>query len=147
MRAENMAIMVGTNTVVADNPRLLTTHWSGRNPLRITLDRHSRLNPSMNIFSSDAPTIVYKDNTSWPFILTDLAHRNIHSVLVEGGCQLLNHIIETGIYDEMHIEVAPVTLGSGIPAPTIDLPQQADTITDQRKLYTIIKSSLITLEQ
>ena len=31
-RAENMAIMVGTRTVLLDNPRLLTTHWSGRNP-------------------------------------------------------------------------------------------------------------------
>ena len=39
-RAENMAIMVGTNTILLDNPRLLTSHWSGRNPIRITLDRH-----------------------------------------------------------------------------------------------------------
>ena len=34
MRAENMAIMVGTNTVIMDNPRLMTTHWEGRSPIR-----------------------------------------------------------------------------------------------------------------
>ena len=43
MRAENMAIMVGTNTVLLDNPRLLNTHWEGRNPIRVTLDRHNRI--------------------------------------------------------------------------------------------------------
>ena len=43
MRAENMAIMVGTNTVLLDNPRLMNTHWEGRNPIRVTLDRHNRI--------------------------------------------------------------------------------------------------------
>ena len=104
-RAENMAIMVGTRTVLLDNPRLLTTHWSGKNPIRITLDRQGVLPVDSRIFSNEAPTIVYRENTDWRFIVSDLAARNIHSVLVEGGSTLLQHILDSGIYDEVHIEV------------------------------------------
>ena len=104
-RAENMAIMVGTRTVLLDNPRLLTTHWSGRNPIRITLDRHGVLPADSRIFSDDTPTLVYRENTDWSVILSDLAQRNIHSVLVEGGSTLLQHILDSGIYDEVHIEI------------------------------------------
>ena len=112
-RAKNMAIMVGTNTVLLDNPRLMTTHWSGRNPIRITLDRHGVLPADSKIFSNEAETIVYRDNTNWEFILSDLAARNIHSILVEGGATLLNNIIASGIYDEVHIEKSMLELEEG----------------------------------
>ena len=105
-RAENMAIMVGTRTVLLDNPKLLNTRWSGRHPIRITLDRHGVLSPDSHIFSSDSPTIVYADNTDWSFILSDLAARNIHSVLVEGGTILLQSILDSGLYDEVHVEIS-----------------------------------------
>ena len=113
-RAENMAIMVGTRTVLLDNPRLLTTHWSGRNPIRVTLDRHGVLPANSKIFSDESETIVYSENTDWKFILKDLARRNIHSILVEGGAMLLNHILDSGVYDEVHVEVGTATLGEGI---------------------------------
>ena len=117
-RAENMAIMVGTRTVLLDNPRLLTTHWSGRNPVRVTLDRHSVLPAASRIFSDESETIVYKENTDWQFVLNDLAQRNIHSLLVEGGAALLNTILESGVYDEVHVEVAKdVEIGDGVKAP------------------------------
>ena len=137
MRAENMAIMVGTNTVLLDNPRLLNTHWEGRNPIRVTLDRHHRIPADARIFSDDSETIVYRDRTDWPFVLSDLASRNIHSILVEGGTTLLAHILQTGIWDEIHVEVAPeITIGDGVPAPKIDLPANYETV-DGHKLYTI----------
>ena len=139
MRAENMAIMVGTRTVLLDNPRLLNTHWEGRNPIRITLDRHHQIPSDARIFSDGTETIVYRDRTDWPFILSDLAARSIHSVLVEGGATLLNHILSTGIWDEIHIEVAPeLTIGNGIPAPTIPLPDTFDLV-DGHRLYTLRK--------
>ena len=137
MRAENMSIMVGTNTVLLDNPRLLNTHWEGRNPIRVTIDRHNRIPADARIFSGEAETIVYRDRTDWPYILEDLAKRNIHSILVEGGTTLLNHILETGIWDEMHIEVAPeLTIGEGVAAPKITLPDTFETV-DGHRLYTI----------
>ena len=139
MRAENMAIMVGTNTVLLDNPRLLNTHWQGRNPIRVTIDRHGRIPADARIFSDDAETIVYRDRTDWPFILEDLAKRNIHSILVEGGTTLLNHILETGIWDEIHVEVAPeLTIGDGVKAPQITLPDTFEEV-DGHRLYVIIQ--------
>ena len=137
MRAENMAIMVGTNTVLLDNPRLLNTHWEGRNPIRVTIDRHGRIPADARIFSDEAETIVYRERTDWPYILADLARRNIHSILVEGGTTLLTHIMETGIWDEMHVEVAPeLTIGDGVKAPKVTLPEDYEEI-DGHRLYTI----------
>ena len=139
MRAENMAIMVGTRTVLLDNPRLLNTHWEGRNPIRVTFDRHGVIPSDARIFSDDIETIVYHERTDWPFVLTDLAKRNIHSILVEGGPTLLNHILETGIWDEMHIEVAPeLTIGEGVAAPQVTLPNIFETV-DGHRLYTIFQ--------
>ncbi len=139
MRAENMAIMVGTNTVLLDNPRLLNTHWTGRNPIRVTIDRHNRIPADARIFSDDSETLVYRDRTDWPFITEDLAKRNIHSILVEGGTTLLNHILNTGIWDEIHVEVAPeLTIGDGVKAPHIPLPDTFETV-DGHRLYTIKK--------
>ena len=119
MRAENMAILVGSNTALLDNPKLKTTHWVGRNPIRVLLDRRKRVPKESAIFSEDAPTIVYSENTEWPFVLEDLAKRGIHSILVEGGAQVLNHILETGIYDEIHVETGEICIGDGVPAPKI----------------------------
>lgn len=124
-RAENMAIMVGTRTALLDNPGLRTTRWNGRNPIRIVLDRHNKIPSDAKIFSADAETIVYRENTDWQYILSDLAARNIHSVLVEGGATLLNYIINTGIFDEVHIEVSdkrlPISSGSvGVKAPVFE---------------------------
>ena len=140
MRAENMAIMVGTNTVLKDNPRLNVTRWVGRNPVRVTVDRHGRLGSSYRrkdswkIFDDSAPTIVYRDRTDWEYILSDLAQRGIHSILVEGGATLLNHILATGIYDEIHVEVADIEIGDGIKAPEVELNNEYDEI-DNHKLY------------
>ncbi len=148
MRAENMAIMVGTNTVLMDNPRLLNTHWEGRNPIRVTLDRHHRIPDDARIWGGESdypgiePVIVYRDRTDWPYILEDLAKRNIHSILVEGGTTLLAHILQTGIWDEIHVEVAPdLKIGEGVPAPKIDLPDECETI-DGNLLYTIFNNEL-----
>ena len=140
MRAENMAIMVGTRTVLLDNPRLLNTHWEGRNPIRVTLDRHNVIPADARIFSDEAETIVYRDRTDWLFILEDLAKRNIHSILVEGGTTLLNHILENGTWDEIHIEVAPeLRIGDGVPAPHVTLPENFEEV-DGHRLYTIVKN-------
>ena len=147
MRAENMAIMVGTNTVLMDNPRLMTTHWEGRNPIRVTVDRHNRIPMESRIFErkeSDYPgidpVIVYRERTDWEYILEDLAGRGIHSIMVEGGTTLLNHIIETGLWDEMHVEVAPeITIGEGVAAPSVNFADfNGDfEVVDGHKLYTI----------
>lgn len=144
MRAENMAIMVGTNTVLMDNPRLLTTHWEGRNPIRVTMDRSGKIPMKSKIFASTGsdypgidPVIVYRERTDWNFILEDLADRGIHSILVEGGPTLLRSILASGIWDEIHVEVAPeITIGDGVRAPEVRLPEHFEQV-DGHRLYTI----------
>jgi diaminohydroxyphosphoribosylaminopyrimidine deaminase/5-amino-6-(5-phosphoribosylamino)uracil reductase len=145
-RAENMSIMVGTRTVLLDNPRLLNSRWSGRNPIRITLDRHHVLPEDSNIFSDQSPTIVYRDNTEWTYVLSDLAKRNIHSVLVEGGAILLQNIIDSGLYDEVHVEVSQYSLSQsvgrlaqGVEAPKYVFSTQP-TIVDGNRVYVEYKN-------
>ncbi len=140
MRAENMSIMVGTRTALLDNPRLQTTRWSGRNPIRIVTDRHHILPRTLRIFSDDSPTIVYDTDTEWKHILNDLHNRNIHSVLVEGGRQWLETIIGTGLWDEIHIEVAPISIGNGVKAPAVQLNTKETLMVGKNRLYTICKS-------
>lgn len=136
MRAENMAIMVATHTAILDNPRLQTTRWTGRNPLRVLLDIHHRVPVTNRIFSEGAETVVY-DTPDWQSILKDLVSRGVHSIIVEGGAQWLRTIMDTGIYDELHIEVAPVTIGEGVKAPKVTLPDTPDTIVYGNAIYTI----------
>ena len=140
-RAENMAIMVGTRTVLLDNPRLLNTRWSGRDPIRVTLDRHGVLSRDCRIFSDEAPTIVYRENTDWQYILSDLANRNVHSILVEGGAILLQHILDSGLYDEVHVEVSKYSLPQvdgqiigGVASPNYVF-STSPTIIDGNKIY------------
>ena len=140
-RAENMAIMVGTRTALLDNPRLLNTRWSGRHPIRITLDRHGVLPADSRIFSDESPTIVYRENTDWQYILQDLAQRNIHSVLVEGGATWLQHILDSGLYDEVHVEVSRYDLSQlagldqqGVAAPNYVL-TSLPRVVDGNRVY------------
>lgn len=145
LRAENMAILVGKRTALLDNPKLLTTRWSGRNPIRILLDRHQQVCKDNNIFSADAQTIVYSDNTDWKYVLSDMAERGIHSVVVEGGAQVLQSVLDSGIYDEIHIEVSPNTLvvgQKGVLAPAVVLPDKPAKVLYQHRLYEIINNNL-----
>ena len=139
MRAENMAIMVGTRTALLDNPRLLTTRWSGRNPIRVLPDRHHAVPRHFRIFSNDSETVVYEDSTDWQHILSDLAGRGIHSLIVEGGRIWLDTILESGIWDEMHIEVSPLRIGDGVPAPKVQLPASSLCSVEGHRLYVIEK--------
>ncbi len=135
MRAENMAIMVGTNTAILDNPSLRVTHWSGHNPLRVVIDKHDRIPRDYKLFTTDdAETLVFKTYDRQE-ILRTLAERNIHSLIVEGGRTLLNAIIADGTWDEAHIEVASKILGNGVPAPEIQLPCEPTEIIGGHKIY------------
>ena len=58
LRAEADAILVGTNTAVADNPSLTTRLWYGRSPLRIVLDEHARVPSGSHVFTDGLPSLV-----------------------------------------------------------------------------------------
>ena len=58
-RTEEDAILVGTNTARHDNPQLNARLWTGRNPVRIVIDKQSQLPTSLHLFDGSQPTLVY----------------------------------------------------------------------------------------
>lgn len=134
MRAMHQAIMVGTNTVLMDNPSLTTRLWDGPNPLRVTIDRKGLLPEYVYLKDKTVPTVMF-DNGDLRQILDDLYKRGIQSLMVEGGAQLLQHFIDANLWDEARIEIAPINLGEGVSAPKIRNALLVDkTFLDERKI-------------
>ncbi len=132
-RSEEQAIMIGTNTALNDNPKLTVREVQGENPIRIVLDMNLRLPNTLNIYDGSSTTLVFnslknelkpnieynkieKDNILNK-ILTELHNRNILSVIVEGGAQLLNSFIEANLWDEARVFVGCKEFKSGLNAP------------------------------
>ena len=126
LRATNDAIVVGTNTVIADNPSLTTRYWCGKNPLRATFDRQGRIPSCATILDGTTPTVVIKESdqcggnlSSIEALIQSLRIRNIHSLIVEGGRELLQSFINNNLWDEARIEITPTVLNNGVAAPHI----------------------------
>lgn len=135
-RSVEQAILVGSQTVLKDNPSLTVRDWSGNHPLRLVIDRQCRLPQSLNIFDGSSPTVIYNaiktsvqpnveymklnaDKSIVEQILTDLWKRNVQSLIVEGGKKTLNAFIESGIWDEAYKYIGDKYFGSGIEAPVM----------------------------
>lgn len=136
MRSEEDAIMVGTNTVKFDNPKLDTRFWTGKNAVRVLIDMDLSLSNTLNIFDNSQKTICYnllKDevvhnnifvkipnhNLVESFIVQDLYQRKIQSIIIEGGSILLQSFINLGLWDEAFILKSQLTLTDGIKSPII----------------------------
>jgi diaminohydroxyphosphoribosylaminopyrimidine deaminase / 5-amino-6-(5-phosphoribosylamino)uracil reductase len=135
-RTEEMGIMTGTNTVKTDNPYLTARLWPGRNPSRIIMDKKLSLPNHLNVFHPDAQVYIFNeikdledshlhyikiafDDILIARILEHLFQRDIQSILVEGGCRLINSFISSGLWDEARIFISKKEFGEGIPAPII----------------------------
>lgn len=141
-RTEEDAVLVGTNTAAVDNPRLNVRDWTGRNPVRIVVDRHLRLDTSLHVFDQSQKTLCYnvtrdeekenlilvKVNEQNPVteMLSDLYRRNVQSVIVEGGAVTLGLFIRAGLWDEARVFRAKRHLGNGIAAPSLDAKLASD---------------------
>ena len=136
LRARHQAILVGTRTAIVDNPSLTTRLWPGPDPLRLTIDRHDSLPPTLRLKDGSVPTVIYSHETI-PEILDDLYGRGIQSLLVEGGARLLQSFIDAGLWDEARIETAPFALGTGVAAPALTdaLLQDSEDYGGQRLQY------------
>lgn len=134
MRSMHQAIMVGTRTVLSDNPTLTTRLWDGPDPLRVTIDRNNVLPGSVHLKDGKVPTVIYETG-DLKQILDDLYKKGVQSLLVEGGARLLQRFIDEGLWDEARVEVAPMTLKSGVRVPGIKKADLVDeAILDGRKI-------------
>ena len=136
-RAEYQGILVGRKTALLDNPSLTTRHWYGKNPVRMVIDRELSLPETLHLFDGQVKTLVftqYEKKVSYPNteiiqidfsqdilpqLLNEIYLRKIQSIIVEGGCMLLQSFIDTKLWDEAFIEVSPIELGNGVKAPSL----------------------------
>ena len=138
-RSEEQAILVGTNTVIDDNPKLDVRDWNGNNPIRIVLDQNNRIPKDSHIFNNQAKTIVFSKSIASfhkeigifevidfrkniaQQIVQILYKHQIQSVIVEGGRQTLQTFINEKIWDEARIFIGNISFQNGTKAPNIVL--------------------------
>lgn len=125
-RSEEQAILVGTKTVIDDNPSLTTRDWAGNNPIRIVLDQNNRISKESHIFDNQAKTILLNNDTInfnnniAEEIVDFLFNKGIQSVIIEGGSKTLQTFIDANIWDEARVFRSNVTLNEGVKAPKIE---------------------------
>lgn len=97
LRTENDAILVGRVTDEREHPELNVREWSGRNPKRLVLG----------------------DGMKVDELLRSLYEESIQSLIVEGGRKTLQSFIDAGLWDEIHVETAPITVNNGTKSPLL----------------------------
>ena len=106
------AILVGTNTVLDDNPKLDVRDWKGKNPLRIVLDRSGKISNAFFVKDEKIKTIIITEQENLTFSenciyenaifdyqltkkIADISYKyGIQSILIEGGKQTLQSFID-----------------------------------------------------
>lgn len=136
LRARVEAVLVGTGTVLADDPQLNVRRCAGTNPARVVLDARGRVpNGARCLDGRDgARRIVFRapgDERAAPEgveiialpapdgrfdlgrVMRALGARGVGSVLIEGGACIVSQAIALGLVDRLHLMVSPVILGAG----------------------------------
>jgi diaminohydroxyphosphoribosylaminopyrimidine deaminase/5-amino-6-(5-phosphoribosylamino)uracil reductase len=135
-RAEEQAILVGTQTVLDDNPSLTTRDWQGKSPIRIVLDRSIKIPTESSVLDGSVQTIIITEkqtknleNISFEAInfskdissqICDLLYRyKIQSVIIEGGANTLQTFIDANLWDEARVFTGNSVFKKGTKAPIL----------------------------
>jgi diaminohydroxyphosphoribosylaminopyrimidine deaminase/5-amino-6-(5-phosphoribosylamino)uracil reductase len=145
LRAAHDAILVGTGTVIKDDPELTVRLVRGHNPLRVIVDSELKISRQAKIFQkiSEAKTLIAtiktavdpqfrnlaglgaeivtidadeKGNVDLKKLFKILAGRNVSSILIEGGAQIITSVLKNNLANRLVTIVAPKIIGSGIEA-------------------------------
>jgi diaminohydroxyphosphoribosylaminopyrimidine deaminase/5-amino-6-(5-phosphoribosylamino)uracil reductase len=113
------AIVVGSGTVLADDPQLTVRdgddELAPRQPLRVVLDRRHRTPQTARVLDNAAETLLL--DTAVPrFALKALYDRGVRHVLLEGGPTVAGAFVEAHCIDEVIAYIAPTLLGAGAAA-------------------------------
>jgi 2,5-diamino-6-(ribosylamino)-4(3H)-pyrimidinone 5'-phosphate reductase len=137
LRKKVDAIMVGINTLLADDPRLTVHKIPSKdfdNPTRIVVDSNARTPLNARILSNDAPTIIAVSKKSSPYkikelekkaeviiagenqvdmvqLMEKLKNNGLNSLMLEGGSTLNFSMLKNGLVDEVKICIAPMIVG------------------------------------
>jgi len=143
-RAEEQAILVGTKTVLEDNPGLTVRDWTGKHPVRVVLDRALKLPKHFQIFNNEAETLIISEkeidfSNQVAKQLADYLHqKDIQSIIVEGGRETLQTFINENLWDEARVFIGNTSFKQGVKAPHISGKIISETIidTDVLKIHT-----------
>jgi diaminohydroxyphosphoribosylaminopyrimidine deaminase/5-amino-6-(5-phosphoribosylamino)uracil reductase len=157
-RSEEHAILVGTNTVIADNPKLNVRSWFGKNPIRIVLDKSLQISKNSNVFDGSVKTIVitetkvsrndqqhkslcfevidFNENIAEQ-ICTVLQKHQIQSVIIEGGAKTVQTFIDANLWDQARVFIGETSFTKGIKAPVFlaKITSETKIINDTLKIY------------
>ena len=138
LRALCDAVVVGAKTVRADNPRLTTRLVDGPSPVRVVLDPDRRLSSAYRVFHDGPETLLLcapemasggvvgsacvlpvprgPSGLDISAILALLRRRGLRRIFVEGGGVTVSRFLAAGALDRLHVTVAPLVMGGGVPA-------------------------------
>ncbi len=136
-RSEEHGILVGTTTVLEDNPKLNVRSWKGENPMRIVIDKELKIPKDLHVYDQSIKTIfiTQKDFESKEELVFEkidfskpiaaqicevLFKHKIQSVIVEGGTKTIQTFLEEGLWDEARVFHSAVTFKEGVKGPKFD---------------------------
>ncbi|WP_231555152.1 bifunctional diaminohydroxyphosphoribosylaminopyrimidine deaminase/5-amino-6-(5-phosphoribosylamino)uracil reductase RibD [Cellulophaga sp. Hel_I_12] len=137
-RTEEQSILVGTTTVLEDNPQLNARLWNGKNPIRIVLDKSLKIDSSFHVLDGSIRTMVFTAEKDTKAYITGVEYHQIDfsknvasqvceklyqekilSVFIEGGTKTIQSFIDENLWDEARIFTGPKRFHSGTRAPQI----------------------------
>lgn len=136
-RSEEQAILVGTQTIIDDNPKLDVRDWTGQSPVRIAIDQNNRIELDSQIFEGQVKTIIFskfkrnfeKENIIFEVIdfekniasqiAQSLHQHHIQSVIIEGGAKTLQTFLDANLWDEARVFIGNSKFFDGVPAPVL----------------------------
>jgi diaminohydroxyphosphoribosylaminopyrimidine deaminase/5-amino-6-(5-phosphoribosylamino)uracil reductase len=139
LRNQVDAVLVGSGTVIADDPKLTCRIAGGRNPWRVVLDRRLRISPAAQLFRLHDPgkTLVVTSRRrtaarvhvleakgtkvlrlaerngkfAWSALLKLLGRQGIQSVMIEGGAATAASALKEKAVDKILLFYAPMIIG------------------------------------
>jgi diaminohydroxyphosphoribosylaminopyrimidine deaminase/5-amino-6-(5-phosphoribosylamino)uracil reductase len=137
-RCEEQAILVGTTTVLDDNPRLDVRYWKGEDPVRIVIDKELKIPTNLKVYDGSVKTIFINESSTYvkgtiffekinflkPIaiqICAVLFKHNIQSLIVEGGTKTIQTFIDENLWDEARVFSGEVHFNDGVNAPILDV--------------------------
>ena len=159
LRKEVDAIMIGINTLLADDSRLTVHKIESKpedNPIRIVIDSNAKTPLTARILNNDAPTIIAvskkapndkikrlkekatviitgETKVNLIELMNQLKQLGINSLMLEGGSTLNFSMIKEGLVDEIRICIAPMIVG-GTEAITLVGGSGFDYMADSKRL-------------
>lgn len=112
LRAENDAILVGRVTDERDRSQLNVRDWSGKDPMRLVIDRHHPCFDGLD-FSKGKAEVLRQ-------IMSFLYINKVQSLIVEGGAITHQSFLDAGLWDEIRVETATAKfVKTGTEAPRL----------------------------